>query len=224
MLAPLGFVATLAKRLRYEISDVAIAISVVLVLLLTVRAIAGYGKTRRRLNAFRVGAHVDHLEFETFSEKLTVPRSAIERITEITGPLGGLRIELQANAHPAGISRFDVPRDGPLFAVLRARLQSWAPLVSSRRKTRSVRVGLGIAAILAFFFLPFVIDDVLSRSRPLPCLLVLALWLLLRFLLRARHFACASTQRAVSRSSTERSATERRCATSGCANSRRAWT
>jgi hypothetical protein len=142
------------------------------------RAFAGYRIVTRRLRALEVRVHGDALEVRTVRVALTVRPRDIVRIVEIHGALGGLRLELRdAEDLPA---RIDVPRGGTGYGDLRARLATFSPIEHPPPRRRMTRIALGAAVVLAIFFVPFFVDDVVMRSRVAACVVVLALWVAAR--------------------------------------------
>jgi hypothetical protein len=49
-----------------------------------------------------------------------------------------------------------------------------------------MRVLSGVAVVAAVFFLPFVLDDLVTRSKVLPAVLVLLAWAVTRWTMRGR--------------------------------------
>ncbi len=72
------------------------------------------------------------------------------------------------------------------FGEVRAALEQWRPIERRARLGLRVRVLSGAAVVAAVFFLPFVLDDIVSRSKVLPAVLVLLAWAVTRWTMRGR--------------------------------------
>jgi hypothetical protein len=147
-----------------------------------VRAIVVYRRLLGHLGAFEVTLEGDVVTVETPSARLTVPRTAIARATEVPGTFGGLRLELAASEDAP--DRVEIPRGGERFGELRARIEAWRAVEPARRRGRAARLAIGAVIVVAIFFLPFVLDDFFGRSRLLALVLVVGLWLAMRVLTR----------------------------------------
>jgi hypothetical protein len=145
-------------------------------ILAAARATAEYGGARRRLAAFVIEADDAGLSLRTGRGALRIAPTAIARVVEIHGPLGGLRLFLEGPDMP---SRVDVPRGGEGFGDLRERIAGWRSIDRARRRNRVARVVLGLAVVAGLFFLPFVIDDVRGSKVGVAVVLVAA-WLAMR--------------------------------------------
>jgi hypothetical protein len=180
MLPPL-LVMVLVAQLDLAPRAVVIAIAALVVALGAARGAVGYRLVLRRLRALVIRIDPEALVVDTARASLVVPRRAVAKIIEIDGPLGGLRLELRGGPDlPDLPDRVDLPRGGEHFADLRTELALWSPLTRAPRRRRLTRVGLGALVVLAIFFVPFFVDDVVMRSRVAACAVILGLWLATR--------------------------------------------
>ena len=193
-LAPVALVVVLLRRLGYGVdprhSAWVAAILGVLALLMVTRGFAAYRRSRRFLAAFRVAVGDDELAVETPFARMRVPRAAVARVVDLDGALGGLRLELREML-PAGDAaasdipeRLDIPRGGEKFGELRARLGAWRTIERAPRRSRAARVAIGATIVVGIFFLPFVLEDFVGRSKLVALALVLGVWLATRLLTR----------------------------------------
>ena len=115
---------------------------------------------------------------------------SIERLVEVAGTLGGVRVRVADAEHVAGLqvpSQIDVPRGGEGFAELLRALLAFAPRARfdlPRRRSRLVRIARGAAVVATLFFLPFFAVDFLHRSRLLAYGLALLVFVIVRAALR----------------------------------------
>ena len=86
--------------------------------------------------------------------------------------------EHDSERHTDG-GRFDLPRGGAGFGELRARVAARVKLTQAPRRARYARVALGVAIVLAMFFVPFAMDDLVGRSRIAALAIVAAAWIAL---------------------------------------------
>ena len=145
-----------------------------------------YQSARRRLAALRVTLDDDSIATETPSEALTIPRGRVARIVEIDGALGGVRIESEPDARSGVVLIASVPRGGEGFGDLRARLEQWRAIERRPRWGVGVRLLFGAGVVAAVFFLPFVLDDFVARSRLVAAGLVVLGWAVARWTMRGR--------------------------------------
>lgn len=117
-----------------------------------------------------------------------VPRPAIEKVRDVPGMLGGLRLELAPgwDGKDDSAEIVDVPRGGDRFADLRTALAEIRPLEATRRMQRYGRVFLVVLIVAAVFFVPFLLDLLGNQSRLVALGVVLVVWVGLRVLLRPR--------------------------------------
>jgi hypothetical protein len=153
-------------------------------LLVGVRAAVGYDVASKRLRALVVTLEDERIRMETGRVAATVERAAVARIVEIGGPLGGLRVESRPDKQTGTVAVVRVPRGGEAFGEVRARLEQWRPVERRGRRPAMARVALGVFVVAAIFFLPFVLDDFIARSRILAALAVAGMWLAVRRVLR----------------------------------------
>jgi hypothetical protein len=153
-------------------------IAALVVALGAARGAVGYRRVLRRLRALVIRIDPEALVVDTARASLVVPRAAVARIIEIDGPLGGLRVELRPGRDLP--DRVDLPRGGEHFADLRAELGLWSPVTRAPRRRRLTRVMLGVLVVLAIFFVPFFVEDVVARSRVVACAVILGVWLSMR--------------------------------------------
>ena len=162
------------------------AVAAALGVLVAVRTTLQYQSVRRRLAALRVTLDDDAIATETPSEALTVPRRRVARIVEIDGELGGLRIESEPDPRSGVVLIASVPRGGEGFGDLRARLERWRAIERRPRWGVGVRLLLGAGVVAAIFFLPFVLDDFVARSKLAAAGLVVLGWAVARWTMRGR--------------------------------------
>jgi hypothetical protein len=182
--APLVMVVIVLRKLGYPLGGTTLAIAGALGALLFVRGYAEYVRVRSRLRLFHVEADETKLVVVGRSARLELDRSAIERIVAVDGPLGGLRVLLKTGGNPDAPSRVDVPKGGQRFAELRERLASWAPIERAGRRSRATRIVLGVLVVVGIFFLPFVFDDFVARSKVAAFVVILGVWLAMRVVAR----------------------------------------
>jgi hypothetical protein len=161
-----------------------VPVAVLVVVLAIVRGIVGHRTTMRRLRALVVNVGDDALSIVTARGATRIGREDIDRIVEVTGPLGGLRLELYEREELP--QRVDLPRGGARFADLRTSLGAWRPIASPRRRGRVARVAFGVVVVLAIFFLPFFVDDFVARSRVAAGAVILVLWIAMRMAIARR--------------------------------------
>ncbi len=185
-LAPVLLAAELLPRLGWSAPGPVLAVAAALFALVVVRAAVQYGTSKRRLGSLRVTLDDETLAAETAADGLTVPRSRVARIVEIDGVLGGIRVESAPDAATGIVLSATIPRGGDGFGEVRARLEQWRTIERRGRGRFSVRVLLGVAVVVALFFLPFVLDDFVARSRLLAVGVVIAAWGAIRWTMRGR--------------------------------------
>lgn len=160
-----------------------------LTLLAGARIVFGYQQVLRHLSAFVVRASDDPEDvvmIDTRRGRFDVPKKAILRVREIAGTLGGLRVDLEPewDGEKDSPEVVDIPRGGAAFGELRGVFETIKPVELPKKRSRVVRVVLGVAIIFGIFFLPFFIDDVFGKSKLLAVALVLVVWIGLRFVVR----------------------------------------
>jgi hypothetical protein len=154
--------------------------------LVVARTASQYTTARRRLGSLRVTIDDDAIATATSSDALTVPRERIARIVEVHGALGGLRVESEPDPRTGVVLIVSVPRGGDRFGDVRAALERWRPIDRRPRLGVGVRVLSGAAVVAAVFFLPFLLDDFVARSKLVAGLIVLLAWAVARWTMRGR--------------------------------------
>jgi hypothetical protein len=185
-LAPVVLGLELLPRLGWSPTGIFWVLTAAVGTLLVVRTAAQYSTTRRRLMALEVTLDDDGIATATSSDTLSIPRARVARIAEVDGMLGGLRVESEPDPRTGVVLVATVPRGGERFGEVRAALEQWRPLDRRARLGPGVRVLSGAAVVAAVFFLPFVMDDLVARSKVLPAVLVLLAWAVTRWTMRGR--------------------------------------
>jgi hypothetical protein len=82
----------------------------------------------------------------------------------------------------------NVPRGGAglSFAEVRSRLELWRPIERRGRRGPAARLALGAAIVMAFFFTPFLLEDLVARSKLVAAALVVGAWGAMRAAAHAR--------------------------------------
>lgn len=80
----------------------------------------------------------------------------------------------------------DVPRGGEGYAEVRAGLEAWGKVERRGRRGRAMRLGVAALVVAGIFFLPFLLEDFVARSRILAAGLVAGMWIAMRMALRGR--------------------------------------
>ena len=185
-LAPLVLAAELLPRLGWSPAGPLIAVAAGLFALVIVRATVQYATARRRLASLVVTMDDDSVAAETSADKVTVPRLRVARIVEIDGALGGIRIDSAPDAASGIVLSASVPRGGEGFGEVRARLEQWRTIERRGRTGSGGRLLVGVAVVMALFFLPFVLDDFVARSKVLAGAVVVLAWAAIRWTMRGR--------------------------------------
>jgi hypothetical protein len=162
------------------------AVAAGLGVLVVVRTALQYQTTKRRLAALRITLDDDAIATETPNETLTIPRGRVARIVEIDGELGGVRVESEPDPQSGVVLIANVPRGGDGFGDFRARLEQWRPIERRPRWGVGVRLLLGVGVVAAVFFLPFLLDDFVARSKIVAAGLVVLAWIVARRTMRGR--------------------------------------
>jgi hypothetical protein len=183
-LAPVALVVVLLHKIGYRLGGVAAAVVALVVTLAIARVYYGYSRLFVHLQALRVDVHDDALDVATHGTTFHVPREALEKVTEIEGRLGGLRLHLADTGEAP--ARLDIPRGGERFGELRSALSAWSQVARAPRRRRIARLIIGALVALGIFFLPFVFDQAIGKNKMIALALVLGLWLALRFVSRLR--------------------------------------
>ncbi len=185
-LAPVVLGLELVPRLGWSPTGIFWVVAVAIGALVVARTVSHYATARRRLGALRVTVDDDAIATATPSDTLTVPRARVARIVEVHGALGGLRVESQPDPRTGVVLIASVPRGGDRFGDVRAALERWRPIQRRPRLGVGVRVLSGAAVVAAVFFLPFLLDDFVARSKVVAALLVVLAWAVARWTMRGR--------------------------------------
>jgi hypothetical protein len=185
-LAPVVLAAELLPRLGWSPAGPLLVVAAALFTLVIVRAAVQYATAKRRLGSLRITLDDDSLAAETAADRLTVPRALVARIVEIDGVLGGIRVESAPDVVSGVFLSASVPRGGEGFGEVRARLEQWRTIERRSKRGSGVRLLLGVAIVMAMFFLPFVLDDFVARSRLLAGGVVVLAWAAIRWTMRGR--------------------------------------
>jgi hypothetical protein len=185
-LAPILLAVVLVERLGWAPGGPFWAVVVVLVALVVVRAGVGYGRLRRKLAALVVTASADDIQVETTSDGYSIARGNVARVVEIDGSLGGLRVESVPDARSGVVYEANVPRGGAGYEDVRRLLEAWGPIKRRGRRGPAVRLAMGAVVVAAIFFVPFLLEDFVARSKVAAAALVAGMWLVTRMVLRRR--------------------------------------
>jgi hypothetical protein len=104
-------------------------------------------------------------------------------VIEVTGSLGGLRVESAPDAR-GEVTVVDIPRGGEAWAEARATIARWGRLEGRSRRGLAVRVGAALAVVAGMFFLPFLFEDFVARSRIAAAVVVVGSWVAVRAAMR----------------------------------------
>lgn len=185
-LAPVALGLELLPRLGWSPTGMFWALTVAIGTLVVVRTLAQYATLRRRLASLRVTLDDEAITTETSSDALTVARGRLARIVEVRGALGGIRVESEPDPRTGVVLVATVPRGGDHFGEVRAALERWRPIDRRPRLGVGVRVLSGAGIVAAVFFMPFVLDDFVARSKVVAAVLVLLAWAVARWTMRGR--------------------------------------
>jgi hypothetical protein len=183
-LAPVVLAIVLLRRVGWAPTVTFWSVAAALAALVAVRAVVGYGSASRRLAALSVTLDGDALRVDGIREGWSIERPLVARIVEVEGSLGGLRVERQPDPRSGVVFVANVPRGGPGYAELRAALAAWHPIERRGRRGPAVRLAIGAFVVAGIFFLPFVLEDFVARSRLLAAALVAGTWIAMRLALR----------------------------------------
>jgi hypothetical protein len=185
-LAPVVLGLELLPRLGYSPTGMFWVVGAAIGALVVARTASQYATARRRLAALEVTVDDEAIVTATSSATLTVARDRVARIVEIHGALGGLRVESEPDARSGVVLVASVPRGGERFGDVRAALERWRPIERRPRLGVGVRLLSGAAVVAAVFFLPFLLDDFVARSKAVAAVLVLLAWAVARWTMRGR--------------------------------------
>lgn len=186
--APPLFVLLVLGRLDVAPPRYLAAGAVLLVVLAIARGWTTQKRLTRHLKHFAVEVGPLDVVIGTLRGEHRVPRPAIERIREIPGVLGGLRLDLAEgwDGKDDSPELVDVPRGGQGFAELRTALEDIRPLEAPKRGRRELRIAVFVLVVASIFFVPFALDMIGGQSRLIALAVVLAVWVGMRLLLRPR--------------------------------------
>jgi hypothetical protein len=186
--APPLFVLLVLGRLAVAPPQYLAAGAALLVVLAVARAWTTRQRLKRHLKQFVVEVGPLDVVIGTLRGEHRIPRPAIERIREIPGVLGGLRLDLMEgwDGKDDSPELVDVPRGGEGFAELRSALEEVRPLEAPKRGRRQLRIAVFVVVIVSIFFVPFALDLIGGQSRLIALAVVLAVWVGMRVLLRPR--------------------------------------
>jgi hypothetical protein len=185
-LAPIALAIILLHRLGWAPTLAFWAVAAVLVALVATRAALGYSSTRRKLRSLVVTVGDDDIHVENVRDGYSIARPRVARIVEVDGSLGGLRVESLPDPRSGVVFEAHVPRGGPGYTDVRARLESWTTVERRGRRGPAMRVAVGVAVVAAIFFVPFLLEDFVARSKLVAAALVAGMWLVMRVVLRGR--------------------------------------
>ena len=185
-LAPIALAIVLLHRLGWAPTPAFRAIAAVLVALVATRAALGYSRTLRRLRTLVVTVNDEDIHVENASDGYSILRQRVARIVEVGGSLGGLRVESMPDGRSGVVFEAHVPRGGEGYADVRGRLEGWRAIERRGRRGPAMRVGVGVAVVGAIFFVPFLLEDFVARSKLVAAALVAGMWLVTRVVTRGR--------------------------------------
>lgn len=187
--SPLVVAVVAMRQLRLVKPEALLAVAAAAAVLVGVRAWLGYRRIHRHLSAFTVEVDQGELVVHTHASGTRhVPRNLVERIAEIDGELGGLRLDL-AEGWDGGkgeAAYLDIPRGGDGFGDLREALSDWREIERPARRSRVLRWVIPAVVVVGLFFLPFVVDDLVRRSPLVAFGLVLVAYVAVRQAVSAR--------------------------------------
>jgi hypothetical protein len=184
-LAPLVLAIVLLHRLGWAPTPLFWTLAGVLVTLVVVRAGLGYASSARKLRRLVVTVSDEDIHVENSRDGFAIARERVARIVEVEGGLGGLRVESVAD--PRGlVFEAQVPRGGEGYADVRGKLESWRPIDRRGRRGPALRLAMGAVVVAAIFFVPFLLEDFVARSKLVAVALVLGMWLVMRVVMRGR--------------------------------------
>lgn len=185
-LTPIALAGVILNKLAWQPSPAFWAVGGALLALLAVRAIIAYAGARRRLRGLLITVSDDVIRIQVARDACAIERGRVARIVEVEGALGGLRVESKPDRSSGVISVVHVPRGGEAFGDVRERLEQWRPVERRGRRGPTARLVLGGVVVAGIFFVPFLLDDFVARSRLLAAALVGGMWLAVRTVVRRR--------------------------------------
>jgi hypothetical protein len=185
-LAPMVLAIVLLFRLGWAPTAAFWVVVAVLVALVATRAAVGYSTTRRRLLTLVVTVSGEDIHVENVRDGYAIPRDRVALIVEVDGSLGGLRVESLPDPRSGVVFEAHVPRGGEGYSEVRDRLESWRTIERRSRRGPAMRVAVGAVVVAAIFFVPFILEDFVARSKLVAAGLVAGMWLVMRLVLRGR--------------------------------------
>lgn len=185
-LAPIVLAIVILRRLGWAPGVVFWSITCLLVVLVVTRAVVGYSTVRRKLRALVVTLSDEDIHADTASDGYSIARSRVARVVEIEGSLGGLRVESVPDGHNGVVFEVQVPRGGLGYADVRGRLESWRPIERRGRRGPALRLTMGALVVAGIFFVPFLMEDFVARSKVVAATLVAGTWIAMRVAMRPR--------------------------------------
>lgn len=185
-LAPIALAIILLHRLGWAPSLAFWSVVAALVALVATRAALGYSSTRRKLRSLVVTVSDEDIHVENARDGYSIARPRVARILEVDGSLGGLRVESLPDPRSGVVFEAHVPRGGDGYTDVRGRLESWKLIERRGRRGPAMRVAMGAAVVAAIFFVPFLLEDFVARSKLVAAGLVAGMWLVMRVVLRGR--------------------------------------
>jgi hypothetical protein len=185
-LAPLTLAIVLLFRLGWAPTAAFWGVVGVLVVLVATRAALGYASTRRKLRALVVTVSDEDIHVENARDGYAIPRDRVALIVEVDGSLGGLRVESRPDPRSGVVFEAQVPRGGEGYAEVRDRLESWRTVERRGRRGPAMRLVVGALVVAAIFFVPFLLEDLVARSKLVAAGLVAGMWLVMRAVMRGR--------------------------------------
>jgi uncharacterized membrane protein len=183
-LAPLVLAAVVMSKLGWHPAGAFWAVAGALATLVFVRTSVVYHATRRRLLGLTVSVGSDEIWVGERPGVGAISRAAVARVVEVDGALGGLRIDSVPDPRSGIVSVVRVPRGGDAFGTVRSALEGWGPIDRRARRPRAVRFAVGAMVVAAIFFVPFLLDDFVARSKVMAAAVVLGVWLVMRAAVR----------------------------------------
>ena len=183
-LFPVALVILLLTKMGFRFDATTLGLVAAITALVVLRSAALHSQRVALLRALVVSIESDSLVVRARSESdLIFPRDDVQRIQEMDGALGGLRVHLAPRGEAPTV--FDIPRGGKHFGDLRAELETWRPLERAVRRSKWMRAGYVMAVVAGIFFIPFLVDDILGLSRTSARMFAAALVMLVWFAARA---------------------------------------
>lgn len=184
--APVLLAVVLLRRLGWAPEPLFWAVAGALVALVVVRAIVGYSSLRRRLRALVITVDADLVRADGLRASESFAKDCLESVVEVDGALGGLRLGFGRDPHTGDVREIRVPRGGEGYADVRARLETWRLVERRSRRGPAVRLAMGALVVAGIFFVPFLLDDFVARSRLVAAGLVAFAWIAMRTAMRGR--------------------------------------